>query len=141
MFRGRFARCARPTNVKHRPSLCKRFWPKCFENLSKIFQNNFQNLIENPSNIHRKLSQIAPKIPPKSHPNRSRERLGLGAPFSSILDASWAAPGPITARLGSQVGGKLATKTQPKSIRNRYQNRPKKMMRLGSLLASIFHGF
>ena len=79
----------------------------CFPNPTKILSKLLQKSIEN-----------LPKSAPKSHCNRSRERLGLGAPF--FLDfggllggsrrrpgASWAASWVCRASWG-RLGGVLA---------------------------------
>ena len=61
-----------------------------------------------------KTSQIAPKILPKSHPNRSRERLGLGAPFfldfGRLLGGSWPHHGASWVPSWRQVGHQNPTK-------------------------------
>ena len=78
---------------------------KISEILSKLLPKSIQN---------------PPKFVPKSIQNRIQIDLGsvLASElhFSSIFDASWVAPGAVLARLGRQVGSKLATKSQQQII-------------------------
>ena len=91
----------------------------------------------------------------KSRPNRSSERRGFQAPFFLDLDASWAAPGAVLARLGCQVGGNLGqlgtSWVRPEGVLDRlgasWERLGASWARLGaslgriSLFSAIFNGF
>ena len=79
--------------------------------------------MKNQSNIHRKWLKNPPKIDlggVLGPLGASWGRLGV---FGGVLKVSWGRLGPSWSEKGGQHGSNLAPKTEPKSFKNRSQNR------------------
>ena len=78
------------------------------QNLAQIHTKSIQNDIKNQPKIYPKSIENSSQIVPKSIKNPIQiDHFGVLAwelDFSSILDASWAPPGPVRARLRGVLG-------------------------------------